>query len=520
MTSTQTDTSADSTDNWPQFLLRYGLPGFLGTALVALGAIGVGWLPLNSSIEATALGELLRDNSSGLVLSRLMIFAGIAILLQGWLVLGYDLLAGHRWGPDRIIALVGLWSLPLLFAPPLFSRDVYSYFGQGRLLAEGYDPYTTGVSVLDRWFYDGADPMWGDTPTPYGPFFLLLARGIAELAGSNAFLGAIMFRFLAIGGLALMAWAVPKLAERHGINPAKATWLAVANPLVIMHFVSGAHNDALMTGLILAGLLVACRGGWASLLGAGLIGLAAAVKPIALLALPFIGILMVATRASFRRRVMAWISVTVAAAITFGTAALVAGTGMGWISTLTAPGNVKTWLSPPTALGMLVGDVLEFLGIADSNDSAVTFFRAIGVAMSLVIVAYLCLRPQGRSAVRGAALAMGAVILLGPVIQPWYLLWVLPLFAVTGLTEKQLRWTVLLTAAFAVHGMAESSATSDTLLELTDLLAIAVAVAAVALILLASPRERKLVLKDPGSHGLHPEDQAGMVQQQRMLIRT
>ena len=97
------------------------------------------------------------------------------------------------------------------------------------------------------------------------------------------------------------------------------------------------------------------------------------------------------------------------------------------------------------------------------------------------------------------------MVLLGPVIQPWYLLWILPLFAVTGLSETQLRWTILLTAAFAVHGMAESSATSDTLFELTDLVAIAFALAIVALILLASPRERRLVLKDPGSHGLHPD---------------
>ena len=520
MTRTQTDTSADPIDRWPQFLVRYGLPGFLGTVLVALGAIGVGWLPLDSSIEDSSLGNLLRDTSSGLILSRLMIFAGIALLLQNWLVFGYDLLAGHKWGPERISALIAVWSVPLLFTPPLFSRDVYSYFGQGRLLASGYDPYETGVAVLDRWFADGADPMWGDTPTPYGPFFLLLASGIADVSGTNAFLGAILFRLLALVGVALMAWTVPLLAKRHGINPAKATWVAVANPLVIMHFVSGAHNDALMTGLILAGLLVACRGGWAALLGAGLIGLAAAVKPIALLVLPFVGLLMILKRATFRRRIAAWIAVTIAAGVTFGSAALVAGTGMGWISSLSAPGNVKTWLSPPTALGMLFGGALELLGIADSNDGAVTFFRGVGLVLSLVVVTYLCLRPQGRSAVRGAALAMGAVILLGPVIQPWYLLWALPLFAVTGLTEKQLRWTVLLTAAFAVHGMAESSATSDTLLELTDLVAIAVAVAAVALILLASPRERKLVLKDPGSHGLHPENQAALFQQQRMIIKT
>lgn len=493
-----------ATEPWPEFLARYGLPGAIGTALIAVGAFGVGWLPLETVVHQWPVVDVLRDTSPGLVLSRLMIFAGVAILLQTWLVVGYDLLAGRQWDSGRIAALVGVWSIPLLLAPPLFSRDVYSYFGQGRLLLEGFDPYATGVAVLPGWFTFGADPMWGDTPTPYGPFFLLLSRGVADFSGTQAYLGAIMFRVIALLGLMLMLWAVPKLAEQHGINPAKAVWLCVANPLVIMHFEAGAHNDALMTGLMLAGLAVAGRG--YGIAGAGLVGLAASVKPIALLALPFVGLIRSGTVARFGRRVLDWVLVTVAAAAVFGATALLAGTGMGWISSLSAPGEVKTWLSPPTALGMIIGGVLQWLGVAENNDMAVTICRGIGLLISLGIVAYLCLKPQGRSAVRGCALAFAAVVLLGPVIQPWYLLWFLPLFAVTGMSEVQLRWTILLTAAFAVHGMAESSATSDTLFELTDLVAIGFAVAIVALILLASPRERRLVLKDPGSHGLHAED--------------
>lgn len=518
MSTPHSPAGAGSTDSWAEFIARYGLPGLLGTALIAVGSIGVGWLPLSTVVHSWPLSDLLRDTSPGLILSRLMIFAGVAILLQTWLVVGYDLLAGHRWPTPRIAALVGMWSLPLLLSPPLFSRDVYSYFGQGRLLLEGYDPYSTGVSVLPGWFADGADPMWGETPTPYGPFFLLLARGVADFAGTHAFLGAIMFRLIAVAGLGLMVWAVPRLAELNGISPAKATWLAVANPLVIMHFVAGAHNDALMTGLMLAAFVVAARGRWYGLAGAALIGLAASVKPIALLALPFVGLQMAGTRASFRARTAAWVWVTLAAVAAFGLTALLADTGMGWISSLSAPGEVKTWLSPPTAVGMVVGGALQLLGLADSDAGAVAVFRLLGIVASLAIVAYLCLRPQGRSAVRSAALAFGAVVLLGPVIQPWYLLWVLPLFAVTGLSEGQLRWTILLTAAFAVHGMAESSATSDTLLELTDLVAIAFALGIVALILLASPRERRLVLKDAGSHGLHPETPAQWEQSRAVVI--
>lgn len=475
----------------------------IGSALITVGALGVGWLPRSSVVEAWPLVDVLRDGSPGLVLSKLMIFAGVAILLQTWLVTGFDLMAGQRWDSWRMSSLLGTWTFPLLIAPPLFSRDVYSYFGQGRLLLEGFDPYTNGVALLSNWFNFGADPMWGDTPTPYGPFFLLLSKGVADFSGEQAFLAALVFRLIALAGLILMAIAVPRLAEQHGIDPAKALWLSVLNPLVIMHFVAGAHNDALMVGLMLAGFVLAIDKH--PLVGASLVALAASVKPIALLALPFIGLIWSGTVATFARRVRDWIGVTLAAAVTFGITALVAGVGMGWVNALSAPGTVRTWLSPPTALGMIVGGILEFLGLADSNDGAVTFFRAIGLVASLVVVAYLCLRPQGRSPVRGAALAFGVVVILGPVIQPWYLLWVLPLFAVTGLSATELRWTILLTAAFAVHGMAESSATSDTVLELTDLVAILVAIAVVGVILLASPRERRLVLKDPGAHGLIPQ---------------
>ena len=358
--------------------------------------------------------------------------------------------------------------------------------------------------------------MWGETPTPYGPFFLLLSKGVADFSGEQAFLAALVFRLIALAGVILMAIVMPRLAEQHGIDPAKALWLVILNPLVIMHFVAGAHNDALMVGLMLAGFVLAIDKH--PLVGASLVSLAASVKPIALLALPFIGLIWSGTIATFARRVRDWIGVTIAAAVTFGITALVAGVGMGWVNALSAPGTVRTWLSPPTALGMIVGGILEFLGLADSNDGAVAFFRAIGIVVSLLIVAYLCLRPQGRSAVRGAALAFGAVVILGPVIQPWYLLWVLPLFAVTGLSATELRWTILLTAAFAVHGMAESSATSDTVLELTDLVAIVVAIAVVGVILLASPRERRLVLKDPGSHGLIPQTPAAKRRAEAQVI--
>ncbi|PRC62056.1 hypothetical protein C6A85_05130, partial [Mycobacterium sp. ITM-2017-0098] len=37
-----------------------------------------------------------------------------------------------------------LWALPLLIAPPMYSKDVYSYLAQSEISLQGSDPYKVG----------------------------------------------------------------------------------------------------------------------------------------------------------------------------------------------------------------------------------------------------------------------------------------------------------------------------------------------------------------------------------------
>ena len=488
------------------FLLRYGVIGMAGTMLISVGALGVGWLPLSTALVDQPLIEAMRGSTAGVLVSRGLILTGVALLLQAWILLGYDLMSGVRWRLSRLQILVAVWSAPLVLAPPLFSRDVYSYYAQGRLFQEGFDPYLTGVSVVPGWFQDGVDPMWAETATPYGPLFLLLEKAVASVALGQPFLAALLFRLIALVGVGLLVVVVPRLAWQHGIDPAKALWIGVLNPLVIMHFVAGAHNDALMVGLMVAGLWLA--GARRPLIGVALISLAAAVKPIALVALPFAGLLWATTTASWSRRLIAEAKTLGVAAAVFGAVSVAAGVGLGWVNALTAPGTVRTWLSPMTALGMAIGAPLQAVGLIGSDDLTVTITRLVGMIAAVGVIGWLLIRPQGRSPVRAAAIALAVVVVLGPVLQPWYLLWFLPLLSATGLGPRQVRWAILLTALFAIHGMAESSATSDNLIELTDGLAILTSAAVVAIVLLASPRERAMVLGPTMSHGLLPEEPA------------
>ena len=301
-----------------------------------------------------------------------MILGG-ALFLQAWLVVGADVLAGHVRDIRRLWAVLALWCAPLLLAPPLFSRDVYSYFVQGKLVLSGGDPYTEGVASIPGWFRDGVDPMWQDTPTPYGPMFLSLSRGVAAFVGDNPYLAVIFFRLIALIGVALLAYYVPRLAFHCGIDASKALWLGVMNPLVLMHFVAGAHNDALMIGLIVAGFAVAIEG--RPLVGVLVLSLGGMVKPIGLLALPFIGLVWAGTRADLKGRIVAWVKTAAAFVVAYLVLAALVGTSLGWIRALTTPGEVKTWLSPATALGMASGNLLSWIGLGDHLDTTVGVFR-------------------------------------------------------------------------------------------------------------------------------------------------
>jgi len=487
--------------------ILYALPGFLGSLFLTFGAFGVGWFPLAINALRWPVIAFMQTNSVGLALSRSFVVVGTALLLQAWLVVGVDALRGRITGLRTMYITLTAWCLPLLVAPPLFSRDVYSYYMQGRLQLAGHNPYLSGVSLVPGWFRSGVDPLWADAPTPYGPIFLQIEKTIAWISGDSSLLGAYLLRFVAVAGVAGMAWCIPRLARLHGINAVPALWLAVMNPMVIMHFVAGAHNDSLLIAAMCAALLLALRGyGNTALLVSAL---ALGVKPVAIVLIPFVVLIVAGNGASVRAK--AWIALralAITTAVMLMTSAAVGVGPLGWIGALSTPGSVRSWLSPSTAIGMMSGGFLQLLGLGNLSQFTITFCRSVGAISLGVTLVALILRPAGRSVTRGAALAFLLLVLLGPVAQPWYLLWAIPILAATGLTRHQVRICVCTIAAFTVHGLATWSATADTFLELSDGVAVLVATATLALAVLASPQERELILGTNIEQGLMPRDEA------------
>jgi hypothetical protein len=229
----------------------------------------------------------------------------------------------------------------------------------------------------------------------------------------------------------------------------------LACPLVAVHAVSGAHHDALMTGLVLAGLAMATSR--RAVIAGLLLGGAVAVKVTALVALPFavltLGIGTGGTGNADARRpaaelVRRGLAVLLPAAAVYAVLGALTGGGLGVARALGRTGDLVQWTSPPTAVGMSIGYALRVTGWDDGYRVAVDGVRVLALIVLAVVVVGLWWRAWRSPAavpasVLGAGLAFTAVALLGPVFFPWYALTPLALLAVSIVDERARRWIAI-----------------------------------------------------------------------------
>jgi alpha-1,6-mannosyltransferase len=442
MVAPELDGARPAVDAAPDPSRRARRLGLTGALLMAGGALGAGALPVPNPLFGLRVLGLPSRNAT---ISIAVTYAGIALLVLAWLWIG-KMLRSHGAGAPaptnaQLVRTAVTWSVPLAVAPPLFSRDIYSYLAQSATLARGIDPYVLGPAEalgVDDPLTRSIPTIWRDTPAPYGPLFLVLGRGITAISGNDVVLGIFAHRALALAGMALIVWALPKLARRCGLDPGLAMWLGAANPLVLFHLVSGIHNESLMVGLMLAGMEVGLRAGprlldTRFLGGALLIVAASAVKLPALAALGFLGLEAARLRGGRVRDVAAAAGLTtLVAVVVYVPLSVGTGVGLGWLETLSVPGLIRSWLSVSTDLGLLGGQLGILAGMGDQTDTILAVTRGLGLAVGGLLVLLLLWRVlRGRlDPITGTAAALAAIILLGQIVHPWYLLWaVIPLAA-------------------------------------------------------------------------------------------
>ncbi|WP_170922597.1 polyprenol phosphomannose-dependent alpha 1,6 mannosyltransferase MptB [Nesterenkonia sp. PF2B19] len=428
------------------------IEGFLGSLLVLAGSLGVGWLVSISPIARHPWIIPLRTEPAGVIVCTLALTLGCWVMFRAWLRLGRAL---GDFGPSSLRTVnlaVLLWTLPQIITLPIFSRDVFAYLGQGRLVLAGEDPYTTGVSSLDNWFHLGTDILWAESETPYGPLFLWIEAAVMRVAGESPDLAILLFRLACVAGVVLIMVYVPKLAALHGVDGARAQWITVANPLLIISFVSSAHNDALMVGFALAGVYAAARG--QGVLATVLVVVSIGMKPISMVLLPFIGLLWAGPAAGWGRRFLYWAWTAGIAATVLLAVGVVQGYGFGWLAVMAGTGTGSVFWSPLGIADGMLSTVLGSLGIP--TYWTLDTLKLIGRLLSVVIVLLLMFRGDPRHVVQRMTWAFTALVVLSPIIQPWYLLWLLPLFAVTGIRRDwQFKWVVFTVAFFLAFGASD-----------------------------------------------------------------
>lgn len=435
-------------------LRRIRLFGATGTVVMAIGALGAGARPV---VQDPTFGVRLLNLPSRIqTVSLTMTTTGAVMMALAWLMLGRFALGNRRMSRGDLDRTLLLWVLPLLIAPPMYSKDVYSYLAQSQISLEGLDPYRVGPASglgLSHIFTLSVPTLWRETPAPYGPLFLWIGRGISAITGENIVAAVLCHRLVELLGVGLIVWATPRLARRCGVAEVSALWLGAANPLLIMHLVAGAHNEALMLGLMLAGAEFALRGidaprllpaSWKRLgpdweplgmlfAGSVLIVLSSQVKLPSLLALGFVTMALAYRCGGTLRALllagggMAALSLAVMALVGWAS-----GLGFGWVYTLGTANVVRSWMSPPTLLALGTGQVGILLGLGDHTTAVLGLTRGIGVLIITVMVAWLLLAVfRGRlHPIGGLGVALGITVLLFPVVQPWYLLWaIIPLAA-------------------------------------------------------------------------------------------
>ncbi|MTB71431.1 DUF2029 domain-containing protein [Arsenicicoccus sp. MKL-02] len=431
--------------------------GVVGALLVLVGGFVI--TPLPASVGATLAapltqwGATMPGHGVGLVLAVL----GLALVSWAWL----SLLRACVPRPPGALALVRRatwsWTLPLLIAPPLFSRDGFSYVAQGELTRRLLSPYSYAPVTLSGPWSERVDPRWMDTPTPYGPVPLVWGATATTLT-RDPWLAIVLERCAALLGLALLLWALPELARWCRRDAATVTALVTASPLMVAHGVGGLHNDVLLAGLGAAALVVAGRGswGWAGVLG----GLAAGVKVPGGLVCVGVVLVSLGVGATVPRRVERALAVGGLGVITLLVCGLPYRLGVGWVGALAVPGEVLTPFSLSTTAGRAVGWVVNHAGHPELWAPALTTARTLGMAAAVLVGVVCALRARSGdrpAALRSVAVTMLAVLLLGPVVHAWYALWVVPFVAALPLGVRQLRVLLAISVVGGVSAPLDSS---------------------------------------------------------------
>ena len=327
-------------------------------------------------------------------------------------------------------------------APVLFSHDVYSYVDYARLaVVHGLDPYVHPPAAAP------ADPVyreveWTEATSAYGPLFTLATLPLAWLPVWAAVAALKAAAALSVLAIALL---VARLAPARGVAPLPAAAFVALNPVVLLQVIGGAHNDAIamLAAMLGVAALLAAR----EATGGGALAAAVAIKASTLVIAPF-ALLGTRSRDSphqggvnvgYARPGRAALRFLTGFAVAAAAVALAAYAAFGW-----------DWLNAFGLAGENQGRTSHMsvpITTARLTGLDPTAVRAGAIALYAALFAYLLAWTwRGGDWLRGAAWATLGLLLATAWLLPWYIVWLLPLAALSR--DRPLQALTLALTAF------------------------------------------------------------------------
>ncbi|HOC13456.1 MAG TPA: polyprenol phosphomannose-dependent alpha 1,6 mannosyltransferase MptB [Propionicimonas sp.] len=428
-----------------------------GVWVGTLGSFAVAWGSCHPEFSPSAYGwpsELINaiGESAPQPVNRILIVLGVIALTWAW----WHIRPTRDRAPVHAGTAMLLWSLPLLLVPPVLSPDAVLYADLGWTLHAGHNPYEVGLATSGGPFAAWVDPLWAGSGVAYPPLSLHLNQLIVTATGLHPYWSVIAMRIPAVVAVVAMVVLVPRIAKLL-VRPARgAVWLGVLNPLLLLHFIGAAHNDAPMVALSLAAVWVVCRWPkwWASfLVGPAVVALAMAFKQqggltvIAVAGLPVAAALVAAPMAR-RLWLLGWRTAlaTAVTLVVFAGVSLASGLGFGWVEWLDLMGLAGT----PAPLALLSkGGALIWQAAGGSYTGFLIVAGRVGTAILLAVLVWLGVRFANRPLAL-VAWASLVIAVLGQALHPWYLPWSLALLGLIPLNRRQRYWVFGFAIAFCI----------------------------------------------------------------------
>jgi hypothetical protein len=348
-----------------------------------------------------------------------LFYAGLWIALIAYAVV---LACSRAIGARLALGSIAAFHVLFLLAPPLLSQDVFSYISYARLdVIHDLGPYTHSPNDVPGdavYVFAGSK----DASSVYGPLFTIATLPLAKLSVPAAFWTLKTVTALASLGVVALAWAC---ARRLGRDPVFAALAVGLNPLVLVHVVGGAHNDALLVLLMLGAVALVITPSREPVAGAFETA-AAAVKVSGGLTLPFLF-------AGARRRAALIAGIVGAAVATLAVSLVAFGADAFDALGLIGENQERTssWSFPQR-----LADGIALVS-GGSADAIVDYTRAV-FALGFILVLFVLVRRSLRAGpgsarwITDAGWATLALLVASAWLVPWYAIWLLPLAALSG----------------------------------------------------------------------------------------